>query len=69
MKGFENLYHEFTDKQGRRYYKFATGTIPYVRYQQQKEFLRWLQVGQSEEEQDKLLSYAQEALTQGIRGI
>ena len=69
MKGFDNLYHEFTDKQGRKYYKFATGTMPFIRYQQQKEFLRWLQVGQSEEEQDKLLGYAQEAITSGIKGL
>jgi len=39
MKGFENLYHEFTDDQGRKYYVFAPGTIPFVRYQQQKEFV------------------------------
>lgn len=69
MKGFDNLYHEFTDKQGRKYYKFATGTIPFIRYQHQKEFLRWVQVGQSEEEYDKLIGYAQESITEGVKGL
>jgi len=69
MKGFENLYHEFTDDQGRKYYVFAPGTIPFVRYQQQKEFLRWVEIGQSEDEYRKLNDYGSQALTMGVNGL
>jgi len=69
MKGFENLYHQFTDAKGRNYYTFASGTMPFVRYQQQREFLRWMQVGQSESEYLELIDNAAQALTQGAKGL
>jgi len=69
MKGFENLYHKFTDKKGRKYYTFASGTMPFVRYQQQREFHRWLQIGQSEAEYLGLIDHGAASLTKGVKGL
>lgn len=69
MKGFENLFLKFTDKQGLKYYAFDPGGVPFVRFQQQREFVKWLMIGQSEQEYMDLIDHGSKALAKGVKGM